>query len=325
VDLEKALQVWIDELAARGCSRRTLQTYNAMLSEGIMSIGSEKLVADVSRADVAAAMSEYRNRVDLRNQADRPRSPSSVVLFHAVLRSFFNWATAAGWVTSSPVTTIRAPKAPARVPKALTVVQCDAVVAASKQTRFPERDELLVRMAFGTGARLRELAVLRVEDLLPDVVAPTEVLFHGKGARERLVPFPSSYAELLTTYLKARSERLIRADTTSDRLFISQRTRTAGIALSAEGMGEVFETLMTRAGVKSPGIRAHVTRHSFATHLLTSGAADLFDVKELLGHSSVATTQVYLRADRRKLSAAIQRNPLVRIENGASDGITERI
>jgi len=217
-------------------------------------------------------------------------------------------------VATSPVTTIRTPKSPARVPKALTVNQCDALVAAAKETRFPERYELIVRMAFGTGARIRELSLLRVEDPLPDTKALIEDLFHGKCARERLVPLPYSYSYLLTKYLKARSERLIRAQVTCDRLFISKRTRKGWVALSAEGMGEMLENFDDSCCGEKPGIRAQVTRHSFATHLLTSGAADLFDAKELLGHSSVTTTEVYLRDDRRKLSDAIQRNPLVRID-----------
>jgi site-specific recombinase XerD len=80
--------------------------------------------------------------------------------------------------------------------------------------------------------------------------------------------------------------------------------------LSGDGLGQLFDELVRRVGLKAPGVRVHMARHSFATHLLTSGAAGLVEVKELLGHTSVATTQIYLKIDPARLAAGVEANPL---------------
>lgn len=313
VDLQHACDLWLEELVQRGSSLRTIGTYRAVTTEVIARIGGERQVDEVTRADVTDVLASYRVRPDGRNGAAAVRSPSSVALFHAVLRSFFNWAAVVGYVSRSPMLSVRAPKTPMRVPRALTLEQCQLLIDAAGSSGFPSRDELLVRLAFTSGARLSELASVDLGDFIPDSRQPGELLLHGKGNRERLVPFPAALSETLHTYLRDRGELLERCSRSTSRLFVSARPRRSDPALSAVGIGEVFDSLLLRTGLKAAGVRVHVTRHSFASHVLNSGAAELFEVKEILGHSSLATTQMYLRVDRRKLSNAIQDNPLSKL------------
>ena len=310
---QQACYLWLEELVQRGSSPRTIETYRAVTTEVIARIGGQRQVDEVTRVDVTDALASYRVRPDGRNGADAVRSPSSVALFHAVLRSFFNWAVVVGYISRSPMLSVRAPKTPTRVPKALTLEQCQLLIEAAAASGFPSRDELLVRLAITSGARLSELATVELGDILPDSRQPGELLLHGKGNRERIVPFPAALTETLHSYLLERGEVLERCSRSTSRLFVAARPRRSDPGLSAAGIGEVFDSLLLRTGLKAAGVRVHVTRHSFATHVLNSGAAELFEVKEILGHSSLATTQMYLRADRRKLANAIQNNPLSKI------------
>ena len=114
---------------------------------------------------------------------------------------------------------------------------------------------------------------------------------------------PDSIIKSLKAYLKVRS------NTTSNHLFLSSKAPSY-LPLTRDGIGQVYDKLLIEANIKDKGLRVHMARHSFATHLLNSDSLDLMGVKELLGHSSIATTQIYLKVDPMKLAKSVNKNPL---------------
>jgi integrase/recombinase XerD len=270
---------------------------------------SSLVLADISRDDVVAAMAAYQSRPDGRSGQGVKRSASALHRFFTCLHSFFSWCVLTERLDKSPATTIKAPKAGVRVPKAMSAEECEALVAAAGSGRFPERDLLAVLLAMTAGLRLGEMSSLGCSSFLFEQGEATHVRVVGKGNKERVVPLNDRLRSALAAYLPVRQARLDAVGATSDALFLSQRG--AGMAMSRDGLGQLFDALVKRAGLKVPGRRVHACRHSFATHVLAAGA-DILSVSELLGHTSVATTQIYLRVDPSRLASAVEASALAR-------------
>jgi site-specific recombinase XerD len=184
---------------------------------------------------------------------------------------------------------------------------CQLLIDSSTKTNNPERDTLLYKFGLTMGLRLSEISNIKLSNFSPSINNPEQLNVIGKGDKERIIPVPDSVKKSLQEYLSARNTILQGVE--HDHLFLSSR---AGIVsdLTTDGIGQVFDAVLKLAGIKQPGLRVHMTRHSFATHMLNSNSSDLLGVKELLGHSSVATTQVYLKVDPLKLAKSINDNPL---------------
>ena len=185
----------------------------------------------------------------------------------ATLRSFFSWATLHAHIPADPAAGLRKPKIREHLPRALEVPDAALIFEAAKLSRFPERDSALAAVALGGGPRLAELAGMQVTDLLGR--PPRHVRVLGKGGRERRVPLTGRAQEALAEHLPVRAERLRQWGLVSDYLWIPGRlltNRVPGPArLSREGLADTFDRLLTDAGVRSPGLRAHVLRGTTAT------------------------------------------------------------
>jgi integrase/recombinase XerD len=311
---------WLAELQVSGVSKNTIALYRAHLGEALASISNsvgfpsgDLELEQITRDSVIAALTAYRARPDKRAGAKKERSGASVASFFSACRSFLNWCVTTEKLVANPAISIKPPKVPGRVPKALAVDACSRLLETARASSAPERDTLVVLLALTAGLRLSEIASLRPEDFSPSTAAPTHIKFKGKGDKERVVPVPQVLRDALTAYLPVRELRLEQAGLPCASLALSTATRNGSCALTADGLGQRFDTLVRTAGLKAPGIRVHMARHSFATHLLNSGSSDLIEVKELLGHASVATTQVYLKVDPVKLAAGVEANPLAHL------------
>ncbi|MCL2482726.1 MAG: site-specific tyrosine recombinase XerD [Propionibacteriaceae bacterium] len=181
-----------------------------------------------------------------------------------------------------------------RLPKALTLDQVTALLRATGGClpgASPEQlcDQALVEVLYGTGARVSEILALRVEDAtrtLSDVALGLRLW--GKGGKERVVPLGSYARDAVQAWLvRGRPQVAGLAATPSPALFLNSR----GHPLSRQSAFNRIEALGTRAGIDQP-VSPHTLRHTYATHLI-DGGADIRVVQELLGHSSVATTQIY--------------------------------
>jgi integrase/recombinase XerD len=166
------------------------------------------------------------------------------------------------------------------------VAQIEALLAATGEGRTPKelRDRALLELLYGTGARISEAVGLDVDDVDLDDAA---VRLRGKGGKERLVPVGSFARRAVEDYLVRGRPVLAAAGRGTPALFLNVR----GSRLSRQSAWSVLREAAARAEV-GVDVSPHTLRHSFATHLL-DGGADLRVVQELLGHASVATTQVY--------------------------------
>ena len=308
---------WLAELETRGCSAKTLALYRSHTAEALASIAASNGCAaehlrleQVDRDAVVAALSQYRGRADLRTGQRVTRSGASVSSFFTALRSFLAWCVQTEKINRNPASAVRAPKIPARVPKALSLDICRELVLAADATSNPARDGLAVRLALMAGLRLSEIAGLQVSSFSPVAAQATHLRVIGTGNKERSVPIAEAVGENLKKYLQVRAALAEEYIVEGEALLLARPLRGRAAGITENGLGQVFERVVVAAGVKAPGVRAHMARHSFATHLLTSGAADIMEVKELLGHASVATTQVYLKVDPARMAISVQRNPL---------------
>lgn len=247
----------------------------------------------------------------------RKRSQSTMSSFATALRSFFTWCIETEKIERNPMARVKRPKQPIRVPKAMGAEQCQHLLDAAGKSRSPERDTLIVLLGLTMGLRLAEIAGVRPVDFHPALEEPTHLRVVGKGNKERRVPIPQIVRDALAAWMPVRDAQLARWGAPAETLFLSQRVRGDGsLDVTRETVGQVFERAVKAAGLKQKGRRAHVTRHSFATLVLEAGT-DIVTVAELLGHSSIAVTNVYVKANPERMMAAVEANPLAKRQSGA--------
>lgn len=313
--LDRAVDTYLRHVAVeRGLSRHTVSAYRRDLtvfaewlattpevhSEGADRAGGASATADVgrlARADVAGFVAHLTTR------PEGPLAPRSVARMLSSVRSFTAFAAAEGWVPLDPATAVRPPKAPSRLPKAISVHDVERLLEAAGGAHDDPvglRDRALLELLYATGARISEAVGLSVDDVTtlsdPDVdpddgagpgagVAVVKVT--GKGNKQRVVPLGSYARAAVEAYLvRARPVFAARGPSTPA-LFLGAR----GARLSRQSAWLVIQAAAERAGL-AEHVSPHTFRHSFATHLL-EGGADVRVVQELLGHASVATTQIY--------------------------------
>ena len=200
-------------------------------------------------------------------------------------KSLFNFLVDEGIVTRDPTENISSPRIGRSLPDTLSADEVDSLlVSASKQeTSDGMRDQAMFELLYASGLRVTELVSLNIADL--DLEQGT-VRCLGKGSKERLIPVHSGAVVILRRYIDEARPSFIK-NTTERALFMNRR----GQRLSRQGFWLILKAQSKRAGITKK-ITPHTLRHSFATHLL-QGGAPLRHVQELLGHSSITTTQVY--------------------------------
>jgi integrase/recombinase XerD len=186
-----------------------------------------------------------------------------------------------------------------RVPKVLSPAQVDRLMAApGRADACWRRDRALLELLYATGCRASELANLRLQDIHLD---EGFCCCRGKGNKERLVPLGVRAAEAVRAYLEHERPKLAATSAAASRqadwLLLSYRGRR----LRRERVWELLKRYALRVEVP-PEISPHTLRHSFATHML-AGGADMREVQEMLGHASIATTQIYTHVDPSRLKA----------------------
>jgi len=204
------------------------------------------------------------------------------------IRSYFTYL-AKEHKFNNPSSNFKPPKIGKRLPKALTIDQVMSMLNIAGSDLISSRDKALVELLYATGARVSELINLNTLDISTvdtEAGATTTVKLKGKGGKERVVPIGSYAVAAVNDYL-VRSRPTLLKVSTQKALFLNQR----GGRLSRQSAWNLVANTAERAGL-SDQVTPHSMRHSFATHLL-DGGADIRVVQELLGHSSVTTTQIY--------------------------------
>lgn len=216
---------------------------------------------------------------------DEGMSESSVGRKLSALRSFFKYQLREGLIPSSPMGLIKAPKIPKRIPVFIEAQKMDALLDSEDffDDSFPSvRDKLMIEVLFGTGVRLAELLALKVSDI--DFYGQC-IRVTGKRNKERIIPISKPLVAQIKSYLELKSFQNF--NNKSGVLFVTNKGADAYPDLIYKTV-QRYLTYVSTQDKKSP----HVLRHSYATSLLNRGA-DLNAIKELLGHASLAATQVY--------------------------------
>ena len=211
-------------------------------------------------------------------------APTSVARVIAGVRGLHRYWLLENLTKLDPTASVKPPKAPRKLPKAISIAQVEALLAAAGgEDPISVRNRAILELLYATGARITEIVSLDLDDLID----PTLLRVLGKGSKERIVPV-GRFAQLaLQDYLVRTRPMLAALGKGAPALFLNQR----GTRLSRQSAWQIIHDAAESA--KLPGeISPHTLRHSFATHLL-EGGADVRVVQELLGHSSVSTTQIY--------------------------------
>ena len=217
-------------------------------------------------------------------------APSSQARTLAAVRSFHKWLAREGLHSGDPAKGVRPPRAGSPLPKALTTSQMTAILETSalRDDVVGLRDTALLELLYATGARVSEAIAITADDMDLDAEFPVVRLF-GKGRKERIVPVGSHARAAISAYVTRSRPVLAARGHGVPELFLNLR----GKPLSRQSAWEVIDRAAKAAQIPVP-VSPHTFRHSFATHLLEGGAS-VREVQELLGHTSVATTQIYTR------------------------------
>lgn len=226
-------------------------------------------------------------------------TPATVQRKIAAVRGFFGWATAEGLVNSDPAARLRSPKVNRRLPQHLSRAQASELLDAATARAAEEggaigaRDVAILEVLYGAGIRVSELVGLDIDDIDREREG---LRVFGKGAKERAVPVGRPALRALDAWLARRGELVTGASPPA--VFLGARGGRLDVRVARR---VVHEHLGLVDG--APDLGPHGLRHAMATHLL-EGGADLRSVQEMLGHASVATTQVYTHVTNERLRQA---------------------
>lgn len=293
MNLDNTVKTWITHLAVeRGLSANTLSSYRrdcARYVEWLEQAGISEL-GEVTTAHVENYVKDLRRGVDGR----QPLSASSAGRALIVARGLHKFALAEGLINMDVAAEVSPPATGRHLPDTLSIEEVtaliDAIPTSDIATPMDIRDRALIEVLYGTGARISEAVGLVVDDVAE---SPEILRITGKGSKQRIVPFGSMAKKAVQDYLTRARPALSKGK--SHALFLNQR----GGALSRQSAWAVLKKAVQRAGLDKD-ISPHTLRHSFATHLL-EGGADVRVVQELLGHSSVTTTQIYTHVSAENL------------------------
>jgi len=280
MQLERALDAYLRHVTIeRGLSENTVAAYRRDLG-GYVAWLLEQHIQTTDAVEPATVTAFIADRA----AAVPPPAATSLARLQSAVRSWHRFLVREDIEQKDPSVRLRPPKTPQRLPKALTIDQVERLLAApSAEEPLGIRDRALLELLYATGARVSEAVGLDVDDL-----AYGDVLrLRGKGNKERIVPVGSYARAAVDAYLTRVRPDLAAKGLATAKLFLGAR----GAPLSRQSAWLVIRAAAERAQITAE-VSPHTLRHSFATHLL-QGGADVRVVQELLGHASVATTQIY--------------------------------
>ena len=310
--MDEQVEVFLRHLAEkRGLSVNTTAAYRTDL-EQFCAFLRERGMGDwqaVTHDDMLAFLLFLR---------ERRYANSTVARRTAAVKSFYAFLTAEGLVPSDPTEQIDSPKVDRYLPKALSPHQVDDLLELPLREPTPERlrDKAMLELLYATGMRVSELVALNLRDLNMEAECVRCV---GKGGRERILPISGSAITGLEEYLDIARPQLARGNAQKiDALFLNHR----GKRLTRQGFWLILKGYAEELGLDD--LTPHTLRHSFAAHMISSGA-DIRSVQALLGHASLSTTQIYTQLNqadasqrddgRRTAAAPAQADKAVLIED----------
>ncbi|MBP3304221.1 MAG: tyrosine recombinase XerD [Muribaculaceae bacterium] len=230
---------------------------------------------------------------DLHDVGIAVRSQARIV---ASLRSFFGYLSMEGYLPGNPAELLETPRLGLHLPEVLTVGEIDSMIAAIDCSKEEcRRDRAMMEVLYGCGLRVSEMTGLEISRTYLD---DGFLVVLGKGDKERMVPMSETSVEEVREWLKDRSRMKVKPGD-ENILFLNRR----GGRLTRQRAFQIVKGLAEAAGIRK-SISPHTLRHSFATHLL-EGGANLRAIQQMLGHESIATTQIYIHLDASTLRSDI--------------------
>ena len=275
----------------RDYSAHTIRAYRTDLDEFAAFLADEGAgLNDVTHLTLRKFLARLRSRGIARTTVARKLSS---------LRSFLSFLCKEGHLAANPVKAMRTPRKEKRLPHVLSADEVERLLAAPNGADEASlRDRAILETLYSTGIRVAELVSMDVRDV--DFAAEVTVVT-GKRRKQRVCPVGRFALKALLEYLKQRGVSRAKAATCAEPMFINvclaQSVR--GKRLTDRSVARILQKHLAQAGL-SPKTTPHTLRHSFATHLLDRGA-DLRSVQELLGHSSLSTTQIYTHVSAERL------------------------
>jgi integrase/recombinase XerC len=286
--LEEAVSRFIRSLSTEKLrSDETIRAYTSDLTEFQLYLkeSSQECLEDVAIID------EFHIRGFLARRFTELKK-TSIGRKLATIRSFFRFLQREDAVKRNPSAAVRAPKPEKPLPKALSVDETDRFFSGNQE--IGKRDLAIFEVLYSCGLRVGELVGLKIEDT---DLKNGWIRVIGKGDKERYVPVGSMAVQALEDYLPFREAVLAQSGSLTGRPYVFLNSR--GGPITSRSVRRILKACLEKAGL-ARDVSPHAFRHSFATHLL-SGGADLRSIQELLGHSSLSTTQRYTKMDLGKM------------------------
>ncbi len=282
-----ALELFGADLRRRGLAERTQRAYAADLRQ----FATWSAAHDVTPGEVVLRTlrryAQHLSENDIQNV--------SVTRKLAALRTFFGVLREHGQIRHNPADLMASPRATQALPRVLKPDELSRLLnRIPAATSLQVRDRALLEVAYGSGLRAGELVALSTASVDFDA---EQLRVEGKGSKTRFVPLGEHAAQALTHYL-GRARPVLHCRDGELALFLSK----SGHRLSTSDVRRRLQVWVRQAQLQG-GVSPHALRHSFATHLL-DGGADLRSIQELLGHSSISTTQIYTRVESARLRSA---------------------
>lgn len=273
----------------RGLSEHTASGYLVDVSHLVDYAETHGIRAEeMTREDIVSLL------CDLHDMEISPRTQARLI---AGIRSFYKYLRLEGYVDSDPTELIESPKIGRHLPDVLSVEEIDMMIDALPEDKAETpRNHAIIETLYGSGLRVSELTDLRISRLS---LEDGYLLVEGKGEKQRLVPLSPVAIKLIKEYLPIRNSGPIKRGS-EDILFLNRR----GAPLTRVMVFYIIRDLAQIAGI-TKNVSPHTLRHSFATHLL-EGGANLRAIQEMLGHESIATTEIYLHLDRTRLRSELE-------------------
>ena len=278
--MNNSLTLFIEYLQIeKNYSQYTIEHYHHDIREFFMFMSEQTILTlnEVKYFDVRIYLTRLYNEKFARRTVARKIS---------CLRSFFKFLVREGLVAENPFALASIPKAEKKLPEFFYEEEMQALFnACETETLLGQRNKALLELLYATGMRVSECSQIRMKDL--DMYLST-VLVHGKGNKQRYIPFGSFAHDALEHYIhNSRKSLMSKRDSPNEYLFLNFR----GGQLTARGIRLILNKMIEQSALTGK-IHPHMLRHTFATHLLGNGA-DMRTVQELLGHAFLSSTQIY--------------------------------
>lgn len=289
MDIDKILGRYGSYLTVeRGYSDNTRDAYVTDVS---------KLLNALAAADIdptKATVDDLRTFMgDLHDLGIMPRSCARIL---SGIKNFYRYLRLEGIMETDPTELLESPSVGLRLPSVLSLEEIDALIAAMEDTPTGRRNRAIVETMYGCGLRVSELCALQISHI---DFRNAVMLIRGKGSKERLVPVNEVALTRIKNYVDTDRNDVPIASVDADTVFLNSRGRH----LSRVMIFYILRDAAARAGIRTP-LSPHTLRHSFATHLL-EGGANLRSIQQMLGHESIATTQIYLHIENSRLRQEI--------------------